>query len=64
MCGMMITVLIFRNFWEIVKSFSLEQQQRLLLFVTGSNRVPVGGTRNMHFKISKLPFPNPTKTHM
>ena len=61
---MILYRLFFRNFWDIVNSFSLEQQQRLLLFVTGSNRVPVGGTRNMHFKISKLPFPNPTKTHM
>ena len=53
-----------RNFWEVVHSLSVEQQRKLLMFVTGSDRVPVGGVSEMNFKITKLPFPNQTKAEM
>ena len=53
-----------RNFWEVVHSLTVEQQRSVLLFVTGSHRVPIGGMESMHFKISKLPFPSPTRTNM
>lgn len=53
-----------RNFWEVVHSLTVEQQRSVLLFVTGSHRVPIGGMESMHFKISKLPFPSPTRTNI
>jgi E3 ubiquitin-protein ligase HECTD2 len=53
-----------RNFWEVANSLSIEQQRKLLMFTTGSDRVPVGGITEMNFKISKLPFPNQTKTEI
>jgi len=43
-----------KNFWELVLKLPPKHQRRLLLFVTGSDRVPVGGMREMTFKISKM----------
>ena len=34
-------------FWEVVRSFSSEQQARLLQFTTGTAGVPVGGMGNL-----------------
>ncbi|CAM9270497.1 unnamed protein product [Phaeothamnion confervicola] len=34
---------VVRWFWELVEGFSREQRARLLQFVTGTSRVPVGG---------------------
>ena len=31
-----------------------EKQRRLLLFVTGSDRMPIGGLTEMTFKIAKI----------
>ena len=53
-----------RHFWEIVASMSEEQQKKLLLFVTGSDRVPVGGVSEMKFKICKVPFQNTGRNDM
>lgn len=38
-----------RDFWSIVRKYDLEQKKRLLEFVTASDRVPVGGLRNLQF---------------
>ncbi|KAJ3610522.1 hypothetical protein NHX12_022614 [Muraenolepis orangiensis] len=43
-----------RCFWEVVMGLPLEMQKKLLHFTTGSDRVPVGGLANLHFKISKI----------
>ncbi len=43
---------------------SEEQQKKLLLFVTGSDRVPVGGVSEMKFKICKVPFQNTGRNDM
>ncbi|XP_063048048.1 probable E3 ubiquitin-protein ligase HECTD2 [Engraulis encrasicolus] len=43
-----------RCFWEVVLSFPVELQRRLLHFATGSDRVPVGGMAHLNFKISKI----------
>lgn len=34
-------------FWECVEGFTQEQRSRLLQFVTGTSRVPVGGFANL-----------------
>ncbi|CAF1532728.1 unnamed protein product [Didymodactylos carnosus] len=41
-------------FWEVVEELPVDKQRRLLLFVTGSDRMPVGGISEMTFKIGKL----------
>ncbi|KAI9359325.1 hypothetical protein DFJ73DRAFT_817872 [Zopfochytrium polystomum] len=41
--------LAVKAFWEVVHSFSEQEKRALLVFATGSDRVPVGG-------LGKLPF--------
>lgn len=41
--GLMRTGKLFKWFWRAVRSFSAEDRERLLRFVTGSKRPPVGG---------------------
>ncbi|UJR25736.1 hypothetical protein I4U23_007086 [Adineta vaga] len=41
-------------FWQVVEEMSSEKQRRLLLFVTGSDRMPIGGLSEMTFKIAKV----------
>ncbi|CAE1250212.1 HECTD2 [Acanthosepion pharaonis] len=43
-----------KYFWDVVLKFPLEFQKKLLLFTTGSDRVPIGGTADMTFKITKV----------
>jgi len=43
-----------RYFWDVVLSFSLELKKKLLLFATGSDRVPIGGMGEMEFKIIRM----------
>ncbi|XP_025209187.1 probable E3 ubiquitin-protein ligase HECTD2 [Melanaphis sacchari] len=42
-------------FWNVIESLSNEQKRKFLLFVTGSDRVPVGGMGDMNFKITRGP---------
>jgi len=42
-----------REFWSIVKRYDLEQKRKLLEFVTASDRVPVGGMRNLQFTLQR-----------
>lgn len=42
-----------RNFWSVVKKFDLAQRKKLLEFVTASERIPVGGMRNIQFVLQK-----------
>lgn len=42
-----------RDFWSIVKRYDLEHKKKLLEFVTASDRVPVGGMRNLQFNLQK-----------
>jgi hypothetical protein len=46
--------IIFRWFWQVVEEMPSEKQRRLLLFVTGSDRMPIGGLSEMTFKIAKI----------
>ncbi|KAL8601284.1 putative E3 ubiquitin-protein ligase HTD2 [Nucella lapillus] len=43
-----------RNFWDVVLHLPLDMQKKLLLFATGSDRVPIGGMGEMTFKISRI----------
>lgn len=55
----------YRDFWDVVLKLPEKHQKRLLMFVTGSDRVPAGGMKEMTFKISKMVATiskvNPTK---
>lgn len=41
-------------FWDVVASFSMDLKKKLLLFATGSDRVPIGGMGEMEFKIVRM----------
>ncbi|CAM1505737.1 Fc.00g113740.m01.CDS01 [Cosmosporella sp. VM-42] len=42
-----------KDFWSIVKKYDDRMKRRLLEFVTSSDRVPVGGMKNLQFVIQK-----------
>ncbi|KAH8601203.1 hypothetical protein B0O99DRAFT_648611 [Bisporella sp. PMI_857] len=42
-----------KDFWSIVEEYSNEQKKKLLEFVTASDRLPVGGMKNLVFNIYK-----------
>lgn len=44
-------------FWEYVSELTYKQQKKLLLFITGSDRVPATGIQNLTLKISRLRTP-------
>jgi hypothetical protein len=46
-------VLLNRNFWSIVHELSPQQKRQLLLFVTASDRIPVGGLKELMFVIQR-----------
>ena len=42
-----------RLFWKVVHSFDVDDQRKLLHFVTGSDRAPIGGLGKLQFVIQK-----------
>lgn len=42
-----------RDFWSIVKRYDDAMKRRLLEFVTASDRVPVGGMKNLQFVVQR-----------
>ncbi|EDV20108.1 uncharacterized protein TRIADDRAFT_32551, partial [Trichoplax adhaerens] len=42
---------VIKNFWDVALQLSKNKQRQLLSFVTGSDRIPVGGITEMNFKI-------------
>eukprot|EP00127_Corallochytrium_limacisporum_P000260 Clim_evm7s9 gene=Clim_evmTU7s9 len=42
------------GFWDIVLNWDTTMKKKFLLFCTGSDRVPLGGMKEMNFKISNL----------
>ncbi|KAL8363397.1 hypothetical protein RB601_009256 [Gaeumannomyces tritici] len=42
-----------RDFWSIVKKFDGGMRRKLLEFVTASDRVPVGGMKNLQFVVQR-----------
>ena len=51
-CGCYASV-FFSNFWQIVRQFTDTQKKQLLAFVTGSDRIPLGGLAKLKFIIVK-----------
>lgn len=46
---------VVRMFWQLLETrFSLEDIKRLVMFVTGTDRLPVGDLKNFEFTIGKL----------
>lgn len=41
-------------FWEYVSGLTFRQQKKVLVFITGSDRVPATGIQNLSLKISRL----------
>lgn len=44
---------VIRDFWHVVRHFSVERVRQLLEFVTASDRVPVNGVRSILFVIQQ-----------
>lgn len=44
---------VVKDFWAIVKKYDDRMKRKLLEFVTASDRVPVGGIKNIQFVIQK-----------
>ncbi|PTB65622.1 hypothetical protein BBK36DRAFT_1159762 [Trichoderma citrinoviride] len=42
-----------RDFWSVVKRYDDRMKRKLLEFVTASDRVPVGGMRNLQFVVQR-----------
>lgn len=42
-----------RDFWSVVRKFDDDMRRKLLEFVTASDRVPVGGLKNLQFVIQR-----------
>jgi ubiquitin-protein ligase E3 A len=47
------TTPIIIYFWEIVHEFTDDEKRQLLIFTTGSDRVPVGGLSKLQFVIAR-----------
>ncbi|KAK6185095.1 hypothetical protein SNE40_007408 [Patella caerulea] len=45
---------IIKTFWDLVINMTVDLQKKLLLFTTGSDRIPIGGMSEMHFKITRV----------
>lgn len=43
----------YRYFWEIVHNMDEDQKRKLLMFTTGSDRVPVGGLAKLRLILAK-----------
>ncbi len=50
----LVYYIFFRLFWEVVLNLQPTLQKTLLLFTTGSDRIPIGGMSEMQFKITKV----------
>jgi hypothetical protein len=44
---------VIKYFWEVVHALSEEDKKKLLHFITGSDRVPVGGLSKLQFVIAR-----------
>lgn len=46
--------LVIRWFWRYFESLDSKEQRKLLMFITGSDRIPATGTATMSFTITRL----------
>ncbi|XP_043219749.1 ubiquitin-protein ligase E3A-like [Amphibalanus amphitrite] len=44
---------VVRHFWRVVRQLTEEQRRRLLEFITGSDRAPVGGLRQLRLVVTR-----------
>jgi ubiquitin-protein ligase E3 A len=44
---------VIKYFWEVVHEFTEEQKKQLLVFTTGSDRIPIGGLSQLQFVIAR-----------
>ncbi|XP_041482666.1 probable E3 ubiquitin-protein ligase HERC4 [Lytechinus variegatus] len=49
--------LTIRMFWECFHALDDGQKRKFLVFVAGTDRVPVGGLKDFHLTIAELPIP-------
>ena len=42
------------HFWQIVHALEFSDKQKLLLFITGSAKAPIGGLKNLGLKIQRM----------
>eukprot|EP00750_Incisomonas_marina_P008307 INCI15427.1.p1 GENE.INCI15427.1~~INCI15427.1.p1 ORF type:complete len:763 (-),score=141.67 INCI15427.1:1081-3369(-) len=45
---------VIKNFWAVLHELSLEQQKKVLMFATGSDRAPVEGLQGVNLVISRM----------
>ena len=50
--SLVIFYLLYRHFWSIMKAMEPSVQRKLLMFVTGSDRIPATGATQMNLKIA------------
>ena len=48
-----ITAHLIRQFWEVIHELTYEEQKKFLMFITGSDRAPIRGLREIDFVISR-----------
>lgn len=53
---------VIRYLWDTVHNFNTALKKKFLLFCTGSDRIPIGGMKEMKFKVTKTTGSN--ATHM
>jgi hypothetical protein len=51
-CILIFFFFLCRNFWDIMKAMEPKTQRKLLMFVTGSDRIPATGATQMQLKIT------------
>ena len=44
---------VIKNLWKVVHALSMDDKKKFLMFVTGSDRSPVGGLSTLHLVISR-----------
>ncbi|XP_047127439.1 probable E3 ubiquitin-protein ligase HECTD2 isoform X1 [Hydra vulgaris] len=52
---------VIRNLWDVLYSYSQKQQRKFLFFCTGSDRIPIGGVKEINFKVTKVSGANATQ---
>ena len=52
-CFLFVCLFVSSNFWQIVREFDDKQKKQLLAFITGSDRIPLGGLSKLKFIIVK-----------
>merc|ERR1712025_255100 len=49
---------VIQNFWEVFRELSDENKKKFLLFLTGSDRIPIAGMSSVKISIQRTPDSN------